>query len=375
MKRLFTTTLKDKNPLVSQVEKLEQNRQKRVKRSTVDIMIDNNKPLLNELNAHPRDKQVRINEEEHVYYLSDGSRADVSVTTLISFYTGKFDGKKILSFMFTPARCDNELRYKNDNSPYYNMTRKEILTQWSSTGTFGTTVHNYIETYLLNYPRFKHLTDDATRLCVLTKPDEEVPDKYMSCLRQFFNWEQKFEAEGWTPFQSEKIVFDIDDPDLRIAGSIDAIYSKPNETTGELEYAVVDWKTSSKNFSSGRSYGSNKIGYPFDDIKNAKLNHYSMQLHIYRYLLEKHYGMKIVRLIIVQLNPEPNKDVLAYEMKISLDVEKLLTHYRDARVFLREVNEWQMLGYGSIPNLPENSRPIRYEIENDYVSTLDGKQS
>ena len=62
----------------------------------------------------------------------------------------------------------------------------------------------------------------------------------------------------------------------------------------------MDWKTSKR--IDTKSY-RNKMGIhsATSDVEDTKFNHYALQLSLYRYLLEKYYGLKVYEHIIVHL--------------------------------------------------------------------------
>ena len=62
----------------------------------------------------------------------------------------------------------------------------------------------------------------------------------------------------------------------------------------------MDWKTSK--IISTKSYGNRKgILSGSYDIEDTKFNHYSLQLSLYRYLLETYYELDIYEHLIVHL--------------------------------------------------------------------------
>ncbi len=88
----------------------------------------------------------------------------------------------------------------------------------------------------------------------------------------------------------------IYDEELKIAGSIDMLYMNKN---GNLD--IYDWKRC-KNITKEnywRSSTTKCIGH----LPDSNFWHYSLQLNVYKYILERNYDVKIDDLYIVCLHP------------------------------------------------------------------------
>ena len=86
---------------------------------------------------------------------------------------------------------------------------------------------------------------------------------------------------------------------LAIAGTIDLIVK--NNVTGE--YDIFDWKTSKKieTTSYGNKMGTHEVT---KDVMDCNFYHYSLELSLYRYILETYYGLKIHNQLIAQLHDD-----------------------------------------------------------------------
>ena len=85
--------------------------------------------------------------------------------------------------------------------------------------------------------------------------------------------------------------------ELKIAGTIDILaHDKRTDM-----YEIIDWKTG-KSISTTSFNG--KMGtHPITShLMDCKFVHYSMQLSLYRYLLEEYYGLNISNQLIAHLN-------------------------------------------------------------------------
>ena len=77
------------------------------------------------------------------------------------------------------------------------------------------------------------------------------------------------------------------------------------------EYIIYDWKRSEKIIENGMPVKINKYGekgnYPLEHLDNTPYYHYALQLSLYKYILEKNYGMKISDLRLGIFHPSYNK--------------------------------------------------------------------
>ncbi len=231
------------------------------------------------INSHPRDSLIKFNSRRHSY--STGKSAYLrSVTKIVSELFSSFDADKIISNMKNSAKWPD--------SKYYGMSAKQIKQMWNKNGrearVAGTKIHDQIEKY-----------------CNGEEIEAEEGDV---ALNQFLEWDV---LRNWTPYRTEWKIFD---DDLNIAGTVDAVFKKDDECI------LVDWK-SSKEIA---------MGNKFDCSVHPKLKHlpecnfikYSLQLNLYKYILEKNYDLKISKIIIV--NVHPNQD--CFEEIEALDLTK-----------------------------------------------------
>jgi len=103
---------------------------------------------------------------------------------------------------------------------------------------------------------------------------------------------QRTHGAAFEPFRTEWLVFD---EEHKVAGSIDMVYKKSDGTL-----AIYDWKRAEEiktenKFQSG-------VG-PVDHLPDTNYWHYSLQLNVYRYILQKHYGYTVSELALVVLHP------------------------------------------------------------------------
>lgn len=232
---------------------------------------------LAEKHTHPRDAHVTFYEQGHVYEIDGSSEGITSVTTLVKQFARPFDADKVI-------RKIRAGKHYGPGHKYYGLTDDEIKTQWKTTGedaaTQGTHMHAQIEAVYNG-----------------EEVDEDTPE---------FDLFRAFLADHvhLTPYRTEWVVYD---EELRIAGSIDMVFQNADGTL-----SIYDWKRSKEI----KRSGFDKMRFPLDHLYDANFVHYSLQLNIYRYLLESRYGADVRDLFLVVLHP----DQRAYQKIACLDL-------------------------------------------------------
>lgn len=221
--------------------------------------------ILSQKNKHERDDRISFDEKTHTYYIDGSSDGIVSVTTLIHHHFPKFDSDKVLKLM------------KNKKEKYPNMSDEQIKKSWADNGKIasgnGTKLHKMIENYYNNIPNNRD-DEKITEFQYFLKFNESVKDRFI-------------------PYRTEWSVFD---GSLDLAGQIDMLYKKTDGT-----YALYDWKRI-KDLKKDNVYekGLGKL-YKLD---HCNYIHYSIQLNIYKRILETRYGLKVTEMCLVVLHPE-----------------------------------------------------------------------
>ena len=66
-------------------------------------------------------------------------------------------------------------------------------------------------------------------------------------------------------------------------------------------------------------------------IEDTNFNHYSLQLNLYKYILEKKYKKKVKKMYLVCLHPEnKNKDYIIYNVDYKpKDIELVLKYIKE----------------------------------------------
>jgi ATP-dependent exoDNAse (exonuclease V) beta subunit len=101
----------------------------------------------------------------------------------------------------------------------------------------------------------------------------------------------------------------------------------------EKSYKILDWKTNKKieTTSYNNRMGNHRAS---SNLMDCNFYHYSMQLSLYRYLLEKHYNISVTGTAISHLT---NEKVISYKTKYyKHEIEEML---KVNRVALKQKSE------------------------------------
>jgi hypothetical protein len=239
---------------------------------------------------HPtkRDKLITFDEKPHKYAIRGDETNIKSCTEFIHLFFTAFDAQKISQ---TCAESQT-------NPEYIGKAADEIQRIWELGSALGSEMHYQIERNLNGLP--------------YTLPEfAECPEIEMYVSFCMDNPHLRI-------WRTEMRIFD---EEYRIAGSIDAIY-EDLEKPGY--FYIVDWKRANKIWFEGfcecrsidgkRRHGMGRDKLPTvctrfaphpatADLDDCNFNHYSLQLMLYRYILEKNYKMKFTGQCLVVLHP------------------------------------------------------------------------
>jgi hypothetical protein len=247
---------------------------------------------LDRKHQHPRDRRVFFDIVPHSYFCDFGdgnftSEHTKSVTSIIGAFFDEFDGEKIITKMMGGKNWLNNAKYQlSKGPPVIMMTREQIKEAWASNGlearTAGSAIHDWIDHYYNGECSLEDIKDDEIELKYFSQFVKEIHSENISHL---------------TPYRSEWFIFS--DDDTRIPGAIDMLYvndqvmhmewckAKRNGTEPTVLHVVIyDWKRSKEI----KKYNPWEKGYhPCGSMPNTNYFHYSLQLNLYRYILETYY--------------------------------------------------------------------------------------
>ena len=214
-------------------------------------------------NHHPRDQNVSFREADHIYIV-DSTPLD-SVTTFVKNCFPEFNAD------FHAKRKAEAL----------GITKEEVLEMWDKKGREsreqGTEMHKKIEAYYLGKSVSKDETFDLFKI--------------------FAN------KITLRPYRTEWAVYDWEQ---KIAGTIDFVDYQNGE------YIIYDWKRSDKLIAKNglpikNSLYGEKALPPIDNLDDSPYYHYALQLSLYKYILEKNYGITVSKLRLGIFHPSYNK--------------------------------------------------------------------
>jgi DNA-binding transcriptional MerR regulator len=217
---------------------------------------------------------ISFDEKEHKYSL-DGIEY-ISVTTFINtILFEKFNEIEVSEII--------EKQEKDKNHKYYGLNSLQIRELWNKIRDNGINVHSIIEKFYKNE--------------TLTLEETEKKE-----FKQFMKFHQeKIISNNIEPYKSE---FRIYDKELRIAGTIDMIYKLNKD-----EYIIYDWKTSEK-ITRSNPYKSGIVQSITNNCADCNFCHFSIQLMLYREILQRNYKMNITKMFIVLFNQNNNNYII-----------------------------------------------------------------
>lgn len=236
----------------------------------------NNRNLDGSTITFEQDERIHFDEATHTYTV-DGAGELTPVSSVIGKFFKPFDAKNI-----SLRKCFGD-----------EVAAAKLREEWQAGGSLasqaGTHMHKQIEDYLNEgkAPEMK---------CRVTFDGEYVHcDKTVDIgpewrLFKAFDYETEYQ-----PFRTEWRVFDVE---AGIAGTIDLLCSCEDGT-----YEIYDWKRSKRVDPCEVNKFANGIN-GLEHMTDTSYSHYCIQQNLYRYILEKNYGLKISRMHLVVLHPE-----------------------------------------------------------------------
>jgi len=235
------------------------------------------KKNINLLNCHKRDQNIRFEKESHSYFVNNNLNDKyISVTSFIKQWFEEFDANKVIDNM-------------NPNGKYKGKTKNEIINEWKLISEKAIDSGNFIHDSIDIFLSTGILPDLSNR----TFEDQQKYQYFDNFIKDF-----TFIIK---PYRTEWCIYDYEN---KIAGSVDAVFKTNNN-----KYIILDWKCSKK---------INKIAFKNDhcsllpDIPNTNFWHYSLQLNLYKYILDKYY-LYISAMYLIVFH-ESNSNYLVYKV-------------------------------------------------------------
>jgi hypothetical protein len=229
-------------------------------------------------------------EEPHEYYL-DGVKY-----MCVSEVTHKYKPKTSEEMA---EGCVRKWQKEQDPSyKYFGMTKEQILEQWGVISgeacEFGTDVHAFGESM------FYYMTGEPEKIL------PECADKFKDGIPKPTNLHELAVVKFWddlpenfVPVLAETKVFNRNG--FPCAGTFDILFyyvdEKDNSNSGLV---IFDYKTNKDLY---KNYKEQKLLWPFNDMLDANVSYYTLQLGLYQVPLEN-LGLKVVGRRLIWLKPD-----------------------------------------------------------------------
>lgn len=218
------------------------------------------------------DPNFRFNEETHTYtYVDPLTLKPVqifkSVTGFISQFKEKFNSDLVAAKVAKKK----------------GVSKQQILNEWKAISDtamdLGTIVHKWIEDYYKG-----------------ENPEMPTDPIVLERVERFIRLHEE-KLHKFEPIHQE---FRLFSRKWGLAGTMDALFKLGGD------YYVGDWKTNRKFTSdadSEKDYFAKKLLYPFEDLWDNSINSYSIQLSLYRLILQEEAGFQTKGAFLCWIGP------------------------------------------------------------------------
>ena len=237
-------------------------------------------------------------EQNHTYTYK-GKPISIGATGLIEQYTQDFDSQAVAE----------KVAEKQGKSV------QEVLEEWKYKNEFachkGSTCHEYAQTVWQYYEGIVFITDIF-----------DNSKEYMDSVNKIFTQAENFNLDYRDRLEHLADEYVIGSEEYDIASAIDHLFI--NKLTGGL--VLVDYKTNSDIRKNERYAKQMKV--PLSHLKDTTLNHYAIQLSIYKYLVEKYTNLKIEEMFIVYMSENIENYEIIETPYLKKEVKNILENRR-----------------------------------------------
>jgi hypothetical protein len=267
---------------IKQTEK-EKSCAKLVKPLIVDSRYLKVKNDINESSFFERDNHIQFFPLEHVY-LYNGKEELMPVSSVISSFFKPFD-----SYYWSERKANER-----------HVPQGQVLEEWDAKGTCsregGTFMHLQIENYYKGLPYQQQFPFKYRGKYVHI-------DEVITIEQEYSQFMEFLKNHRFKPFRTEWSIYD---EDLKVAGTIDMIHKHGNI------FDIYDWKLSHNIIGyMGDPITVDKYGHKgldeLNQIDDTQYWHYCIQQNLYRYILEKNYGIKVEKMYLVVFCDDRNE--------------------------------------------------------------------
>ena len=239
---------------------------------------------------------IQFIEEGHEYFIENEKYTPVS--TVISEYEQPFDEDKV---------AENYAR-KN------HRTKADVLKEWkfknlkSTIG--GSRVHEFGESYTNMVAGFPEKICEANRkqyvdcrgemMLIPTFPKE-------SAVKKFYDEKNGYLVPVGAEFKLSTRY--MGDRVRKICGTCDLLFYEEDPLFGEGQFVLADWKTNASLTNDYKRKNGICMKFPFDNMIDDALSHYTLQFNLYRRMLES-VGVKIGDMRLIWLKEDGDYEIV-----------------------------------------------------------------
>ena len=227
--------------------------------------------------AFPQDKLITFEEDSHTYNVI-GAGEMRPVSSVIAMFFNPFNAEAA-----STKKCHGDL-----------LAAAKLREEWESRGAFASQTGTYMHKQIENYINRK-VEPQSLKYDVEYNGKHLHLNKRIDISKEWAYFKAFDAATKYQPFRTEWCVFD---KDARMAGTIDLLCSR---TDGS--YEIYDWKRSNRIDPAETNQWSSGIN-GLEHLTDTAYTHYCLQQNLYRYILEKNYGIKVSRMNLVVLHPD-----------------------------------------------------------------------
>jgi len=220
---------------------------------------------------------VTYYDEPHKYYVGD--KELISVTSILHRYQEEFQ----------------EDYWSNYKAKEYSLTQRQVLYAWEFINKIGTIkgsiIHDYAENLFLNkvfsYPK---------QLIIKEFGYDPILSEYLMVKKHVDNFYNDVKGK-LIPIRSEMVIYDMES---LIGGMLDILFYNV-----EMEqFQIWDWKTNKKfNMEMKYRHFRGKLCL----LEDSELEAYSLQLAMYKLIIEKNTNIKLGESYVVWFSHNNNK--------------------------------------------------------------------
>ena len=232
--------------------------------------------------------QFKFYQEDH-HYEYNGEKIGISVTTLISSYANEFDSETIAERVATKE----------------NKTIEQVLKEWQRKNDWsckkGSICHEYVQSIWSGSKWTPFQNKDIDKI---KKQADQFYHDYKDRLQHL----------------ADEYIIGSEEYD--IASAVDHLFI--NKLTGGL--VMVDYKTNADIYKNEKYAKNMKI--PLNELKDTTLNHYYLQLSIYKFIIEKYTEIEIEDMFIVWFSEKNDEYNIIEVPYLEKEVIKILENRR-----------------------------------------------